>query len=559
MNRFGTCKPPVISDTGAILTDHFRHGRATLQAFATHGTLLAAWKAKKMKKMKYAIPALIVSAVSGFAQQNATPGQQAPIYHITVTERTVKAINYQYRNGPTLIDFVGTVLMPHGKGTASVDSKAGRTEIDANLENLTNPQQYGREYLTFVMWALTPDGRPHNIGEVVPGHSNKMHLRVTTDLQAFALIVTAEPHSAVRQPSDVVVLQNEVRPDTVGKIEEVEAKVELLPRGQYSWQVAENADKNAPKVSMRKYEELSQIYQAQNAIGIARAAGAEQFAPNTLQKAQQLLENAQQFEQHNGDSSRVIQDAREASQTAEDARVIADRQQQQAKLDQAQQEITAAQQAQAQAEAEAQRAKEELEAARSDADAAKARADAEQAARERAQANAAQSATAGSRMNVNPPPAPPVASRQSALRMRLLEQLNGPLATRDTPRGLVATVPNGDFNGTDLRDAGTAQIARIGSILAANPGLRIEVEGHAVGESSEPLSWKRAEAVRQVLVAHGISANSVTSRGLGDTHPLTSNSSPAGREENQRVEIVVVGDPIGTLPFWDHTYSLDHR
>ena len=503
--------------------------------------------------MKLAIPVLMALAGPSFGQQNATaPNGPAPIYHVTVTERTVKAINYQYRNGPTLIDFRGTILVPKGKGEASVDSKPGRTEIDAHFENLKDPQEYGREYLTYVLWALTPDGRPHNLGELVLNHSNKAHLRASTENQAFALIVTAEPYSAVRQPSDVVVLENEARPDTVGRIEQVEARYELLPRGQYSYQIGQNAAKDAPKVSMREYEELLEIYQAQNAIGIARAANAEQYAANTLAKAEQLLSNAQQLEKSKGDLSRIIQDAREASETAEDARLIAEREQQAAKLENVQQKIAAAHQAQAAAEADAKRARAEADAARNEAEALKARDDGKQA-----------TAPESTEPELPRPPSPPTASnpqtQRSALRMRLLEQLNGPLPTRDTPRGLVATVASSNFSGTELRGPAAALMARVAGIVAANRGLRIEVEGHAEGENSQPLSLKRAEAVRQVLVAHGIPANSVTSRGFGETRPLTSSSTPAGREENQRVEIVISGDPIGTIPFWDKTYSLDRR
>ena len=156
---------------------------------------------------------ILALSIPAFCQQQQP--QTAPIYRVTVTERTVKAINYQYRNGPTLIDFRGTILMPKAKGEASVESKQGRSEIDVHFENITEPQRFGREYLTYVLWALTPDGRPHNIGEIVPGSSDKSHLRVTTDYQAFAMIVTAEPYSAVRTPSDVVVLENEVRPEVL--------------------------------------------------------------------------------------------------------------------------------------------------------------------------------------------------------------------------------------------------------------------------------------------------------------------------------------------------------
>src|SRR5262249_55212466 len=154
----------------------------------------------------------------------------------------------------------------------------------------------------------------------------KSHLRVTTDFQAFAMIVTAEPYSAVRTPSDVVVMENEVRSDTVGKIVQVEARYELMPRGHYAYQVPASVEpNNGPKVSMRKYEELLELYQAQNAVGVAQSANAAQLAPNTFEKAQRLLAEAQQLEQSKGDSSRIVQTAREAAQTAEDARIIAER------------------------------------------------------------------------------------------------------------------------------------------------------------------------------------------------------------------------------------------
>jgi hypothetical protein len=177
-----------------------------------------------------------------------------PIYRVNVVERTIRAVNYQYRSLPTPIDFRGTVLLPKSKGGANVESKQGRTEIDAHFDNLTASTAFGPEYLTYVLWALTPDGRPHNLGEVVANSGDHASLRVTTDLQAFALIVTAEPYSAVRQPSDVVVLENQIRPDTIGINEQVNARYELLPRGQYSYQVPDALEAAAaargPKVSM---------------------------------------------------------------------------------------------------------------------------------------------------------------------------------------------------------------------------------------------------------------------------------------------------------------------
>jgi outer membrane protein OmpA-like peptidoglycan-associated protein len=485
---------------------------------------------------------LLLPACAALAQQTGP----APIYHVTVVERTVKAINYQYRSGPTPIDFRGTILLPKGKGQALVESKQGHTEIDAHFEKLTEPTRFGREYLTYVLWALTPEGRPINLGEVVASHSDKAHLRVTTGLQAFALIVTAEPYAEVRQPSDVVVFENAVRPDTVGKIEEVNARYELLPRGAYAWQEPDQSQykpPDTPKVSMSKYEELLEVYQAQNALGIAESARASQYAPNTYAKAQQLLADARQLQASKADSARVIETAREAAQTAEDARLIATRRAQEQQVLSAQAQIAAAQQAQAASAAQA----------------AQAQADAERAARERAEAQiqAAQQ-PAQARVVIETPSTHPQqeTAAHSALRMRLLEQLNGPLATRDTPRGLVATVPNSAFNGGALNPDERTRVARIAAILVANPGLRVEVEGNSDTEQAAPLSWKRAEAVRLALVSAGVSPNAVTSRGLGNTRPLASNATPAGRDANDRVEIVISGDPIGSLPFWDHTYPL---
>jgi outer membrane protein OmpA-like peptidoglycan-associated protein len=488
--------------------------------------------------------------------------ETAPIYQVTVVERTVKAINYKYRSEPTMIDFRGTVLLPKAKGEALVQSKQGRTDIDAKFENLSEPQRFGVEYLTYVMWALTPDGRPHNIGEVVPGTSDKAKLRVTTDMQAFAIIVTAEPYSAVRQPSNVVVLENAVRPDTEGKVEEVEARVELLPRGLYSWHVTDqHPNANAPKVSMREYEALSELYQAQNAIGIARTANADRYAPNTFAKAQQLLAEAQQIEAGKKDSSRVVETAREAAETAEDARVIAIKHQQDEAITKAQAEVAQARSAVAQAEFAAQKA-------RTDAEAAQAQADSERAARERAEAeaSAARDRAVHAEAQISAPVASPAprpqqpddSARKINLRMQVMEQLNGALPTRDTGRGLVATIAGWRFTGTMLNGGTLDQVARIAVILAGHPELRVEVDGYTDGPDANGLSQKRAEVVRDVLVRRGIPSNLVSARGMGNSRPIGSSRTAAGRDENERVEIIVSAEAIGNIPFWDRTYSLHY-
>jgi outer membrane protein OmpA-like peptidoglycan-associated protein len=493
--------------------------------------------------------------------------REAPIYRVTVIERTVKAINYQYRSGPTMIDFRGTVLMPKAKGEAIVESKRGRTEIDAKLDNIEDPQRFGREYLTYVLWAISPEGRPHNLGEVMANGSDKARMRITTDLQAFGLIVTAEPYSAVRHPSNVVVAENMVRGDTVGKIEDVQAKYELMPRGHYTWDPRENLawKANAPKVSMGEYEAISELYQAENAIGIARAASADQYAPNTFAKAQQLLGEARRLQGTKASTSLVVQNAREAAQTAEDARVIAERRQQDEKLTRAQADISAAEQARIRADAQALRAQ-------SQADAAREQAEAERAARQRAETDAsvararaerAEAEAEASRTRVAVRSSRPLQDsatlQKTGFRMRLLEQLNSAMVTRDTPRGLVVTVPDADFSGPELRGIATGQIARVAAMVAAQPGLRVEVEGNTDSAASEALSFRRAEAVRGVMLGGGLPTAAVAARGLGNTRPLTSNASAAGRVQNRRVEIVISGDPIGVMPFWDRSYTLSVR
>ena len=243
--------------------------------------------------------------------------------------------------------------MPEAKGGAVVESKRGRTEIDANFERMLPTQRFGREYLTYTLWAVTPEGGVRNLAEIVPGGSDKASLHVSTDLQAFGLIVTAEPYSATRTPSNVVVLENRVRPDTLGKIEQVQAKYELMPRGEYTWQEPAQfgaAAANTPKVSMDRYEAILEIYEAQNALGIAQSANADRYAPETFAKAQQLYGAAQLLQSKKGDSKVIVQDAREAVQTAEDARMIAERKREEETVASAKTAALEAQQAQARAE-----------------------------------------------------------------------------------------------------------------------------------------------------------------------------------------------------------------
>ncbi|HKS81499.1 MAG TPA: OmpA family protein [Candidatus Acidoferrales bacterium] len=522
------------------------------------------------------------SAQSG----SQTPAQQSqqdssPLYRVTVVARSTKAINYRHLSGPTRIDFTGTVLMPLAKGEAGVESKRGAIRVQAKFEKLQPAQRFGPEFLTYVLWAVSPEGRADNLGEVqLDGTKSK--LDVTTQLQAFALIVTAEPYFAVTQPSEVVVLENAVRPDTLGGVEEMDAKFDLLQRSQYTFVQNSTA---APVVDARTPLGLAE---ARNAVQIARSAGAQKYANDSFQKAVQLLQQAEGLQMQKGEKKQIEMSAREAVQTAEDARSItvkrmdeeriaAERQAAADREAKAKADAENAEKAKLEAELEAERAareKAEAEAARAQAlaqqqaaqaEAEKARLAAVQAAKEKADADAArasaeaqqqaaqaQAAAAQAEADAARKAAAQAEADKAALRAQLLSQLNTILQTRDTARGLIVNMSDVlfDTGSYTLRPGAREKLAKISGIVLAHPGLNLQIEGHtdSVGgdDYNQTLSERRAGAVRDFLIDQGVAASSVTARGFGKTQPVATNDTPEGRQRNRRVEIVVNGDAIGT-------------
>jgi outer membrane protein OmpA-like peptidoglycan-associated protein len=483
--------------------------------------------------------------------------------------RTTKAVNYRHRSGSTKIDLRGTALLPEATGEAIVNSKQGRIEINTRMEHLAPATQYGPEYLTYVMWAVTPEGRPKNLGEVLlNGTSSK--LDVTTDLQTFGLIVTAEPYYAVTQPSDVVVMENVIRNDTVGTVEQIDAKYELLQRGQYVLNV--NPSDITP-MRMDKKTPL-ELYEARNAVRIARWTGADQYAADTLEKANLSLQNAEDELKGKAGKKTVAQNSRDAAQEAEDARLITVRkmQDEQAAADKAaadQREADAkaqAMQAEAdrasaeRAKADAERAKAEAERVRIEAQAeaerakANAQAEADRAARERGDAEAAQAQAQSAQAQLDQARQSAAQSEQekAQLREQLRQQLNVILETRETARGLIVNMSDVlfDTGKYTLKPGAREKLAKIGGIVLAHPGLKLQIEGHtdSIGgdEYNQRLSEDRANSVRDYLVSQGVPADAVTARGFGKTQPVTDNSTAAGRQQNRRVELVVSGEAIGT-------------
>ena len=389
-----------------------------------------------------------------------------------------------------------------------------------------------------MLWAITPEGRANNLGQLVL-EGTKSKLVTTTQLQTFGLIVTAEPDFGVTVPSEDVVLENVVRPDTQGKVDAVAASYELLRRGRYD-------DANLPPLEASPDVPLD-LLEARNAMRIEDAITIALRRQDEERLAQERAAAAQREAQAKADQEAEAQRRAEAEkQTLEaqlaaakdaQARAEAQAQQQQAQA-QAQQAQLQAQQAQMAAEQAHEAAvKAQLEAAQE----AEARV-AAQAQQQQAEAQAQQARDAASKAE----------QEQQQLRATLLAQFNRILETHDTPRGLVVNIGDVLFatGKYDLRPEARERLAKLSGIVLAHPGLKLAVEGYTdnVGseEFNQTLSEHRASAVRQYLVDQGLDADSITVAGLGMSSPVADNSTAAGRQKNRRVEVVISGEVIGT-------------
>lgn len=461
------------------------------------------------------------TAVDHWPQNGQGPqGQTAtgePIYKITVVGRDIPAVNYFHRSGATKIGFQGTSLLAQGKGSAEVNSLNGRTEIKAHFEGLVPANGFGVEYLTYVLWAISPEGRPINLGEVLWSHG-KADTTVTTNLQSFGLIITAEPYFAVTMPSDLVVMQNVILSDkTTGVLETVNAHYSLLPRGAYSETAGQHTVLDPITRNDRSPLEL---YEAINAVQIAEAAGANQWAGESMATAKQDLDNARQMDIHQKEMKEEITYAREAVQTAEDARIVTIRKikahdeaalaaQQAASQQQAQDAALAAQQQQAQAQAQAEQSQQ-----------------------------AAQAAAAATQQT-------------EQMREKLRNQLSQVLQTQETARGLIVNMSDVLFatNQFTLKPDAQVKLAKVSGILLTYPSIKVQVEGYTDNTGSDAynltLSQHRATAVQAFLIAQGVQPDAITSQGYGPADPVADNSSSAGRAENRRVELVISGNSIG--------------
>jgi outer membrane protein OmpA-like peptidoglycan-associated protein len=470
---------------------------------------------------------LFVASVSSvWAQdQNAQNADQNAIIKISVS-RGVQAVNYQ-ANTSSKIDFNGTALMTPASGQAKIDNKHGSITIDADFNKMGPATQFGPEFLTFVLWAITPEGKPNNLGEL-PLKGQKSKLTATTTLPSFGMIVTAEPYFAVPYPSEVVVLEAIPGGGTKGAVTPVQTK--LLKRSSYH-------EANLTPLPMDSKTPLI-VYEARNALRIAKIADADKYAPDAWAKAQASSARMEDYIARK-QKNPILTVARDTVQQSEDARTIAVRK---AAEDAAAAEQKAQEEAMAQQKAQQQAA--ELAAANEAAARAKAEAQQQQAeaARQQADLEAQKSAAAAAE----------AVRQQQELRAQLLAQLNAVLQTKDTPRGLVVTMADILFatGKYDLAPNARESLAKLSGILLAHPGLKLAIEGYTDSTGSQDfnmkLSGQRADTVRQYLISQGLNPDSITSQGLGEANPVADNGTADGRKQNRRVEIIVSGEAIGT-------------
>jgi len=537
-----------------------------------------------MLKIKLLVPvALLALALPAFSQtsqsddesdrslQIANPNDTPPLYRVNVVERTAKAVDYRHKGHKVELDLVGTSLMPDAHGHAKVEPHTGRMKIDIDFKDMKPAQTYGPEYLTYVLWAITPEGRPVNLGEVVlkDRKDKDSDLHVSSNLQAFGMIVTAEPYFSVTRPSDIVVMENQISPDIKADVQPISTRYEALDRGEYRVDLSPS---DLPSASATDKTPL-ELMEAENAVAIAKAAGAERYAASSLQSAEDQLTAAQNAYRQNKNATEIGTPARQAAQTAEDARLMtirkrhdekialeraeAQRRTEEARASAAEARLQADRESQQRQQAEEDRRRAEEARHQAELAAQQAASDRQQAEQARQQAVAQQQQLAlqaqQAQMQAQQADQARLAAEQQAqqTRERLLSQLNSVLQTRESARGLIVNMNDVlfDTGKATLKPGARERLAKVAGIVMAYPDLKLEVEGftdNVGGEDyNQQLSERRAQTVRSFLVGQGVPDSTIVSRGYGESEPIASNSTASGRQMNRRVELVVSGNAIG--------------
>jgi outer membrane protein OmpA-like peptidoglycan-associated protein len=473
-----------------------------------------------------------------------------------VVSKSIKAVGYEVGGGATKVIFLGTSAAPQASGEAKVEAKTGGTSIELKVTSMPQPTTLGAEFLTYVLWTVTPDGTTNNIAEIPIDKQGNGKLSTRAQSQTFAMIVTAEPYFAVQLPSELVVLENDTKKNTKGKIYP-DNDYKLMKRSQYS----KMGNPLALTPDLKKVP--LDIYEARNAVDIAKSQKAEQYAPEVFSKATSSLQMAENSLASKADKSQIITNARQTIQFAEDARALSAERQEAERIQNEKNTAAATAAAKAKAEADAAAATEakrqaELTAAReaqmraeAATQSAQQKAAAEMAAQQAAAKAAAEQAALQAKEQAAREEVARARAATAALRAQLLQQLNEVLQTTDTPRGLVVNMADVLFETGKYALSQDAQLklAKLSGIIQAHPGLNLAIEGHTdttgTADFNMKLSQQRADTVREFLISQGLSPDTITAKGMGQDNPVADNSTAAGRKQIRRVEIIVSGEVIG--------------
>ncbi len=506
--------------------------------------------------------AMVVSTMAGVLNAQTPENSEAYITRNTLAVRYVE-------NKRTTVNMTGTSLAPRVTGKAEVEYKKNDARIKVKVQNLDHPQTYGTYYTTFVIWAVTPEGQTDNLIELPTGYTAELQAR--SSAQTFGIIITAEPHSSVKMPSQKVVAETTLPKNVTSGVQTAQAEYKSDRGALYEPTESEAATLKADYTTPRL------VLGARRSLDIARRAGAKEFAAQEWQEAQTKLATLEQLWPRNlKNESKYSGLSKDVMRLGQVARDLATEREYQARIDNERQaRIRSLEEARAQAErAQAEAERTRLEAERAKAEAERAKAEAERAARladeerlrrekagrdaeaARARAESERIAAERERMQADAARAQALTAqkqaedarkeRDSALQ-RLYVSLSEILDTKRETRGFIVNLGDVlfDTGKATLKPAAREKLSKLSGILLAYPGeLTLEVEGHtdSVGsdELNNRLSQNRAESVRDYLVSAGVKENRIKGvRGFGKTKPIATNDTAAGRQMNRRVEIVI--------------------
>jgi outer membrane protein OmpA-like peptidoglycan-associated protein len=477
-----------------------------------------------------------------------------------ITRKTL-AVRYT-ENRKTSVNITGTPVAPRITGKGEVEYKRNDARIKLKVENLENPQSYGPFYTTYVVWAVTPEGQTENLIELPSGY--KVEVETKSAAQTFGFIITAEPHSAVRMPSQKVVAETTLRKNVMSPPQTTEAEYRMDKGDLYEVSSSDSI------VLQPDYTTPRLVLGARRSLDIARRAGAKEYAAAEYQQAQSMLQTLEQTWPRNlknetkfsglaRDVQRLGQVARDkAIETEYQARIENERQARLRSLEEARARAEAAQAEAERVKLEADRARAEAERAKVEAELAERKAAEERARREQStrEAEAARAKADSDRLAAQQAQqaaqqalklAEDAKRERDAALQRLYVSLQDILETKRETRGFIVNIGDVlfDTGKATLKSAAREKLSKLAGILLAYPGtLTLEIEGHTDSTGSDDLNNKlslnRAESVRDYLVQASIKQERIKSvQGFGKSKPIASNDSAAGRQMNRRVEVVI--------------------